>query len=68
MKTLNQNKAQRLLKIIQEAAEQSWSWSLPMLSFVSDIKTLHKERQFVVFDLPKNQQEIKENTSELPFL
>ena len=66
--SLNSNKEQRLLKIIQEAAEQSRSWKLPNLKFISDIKSLHGDWQFVVFDLPKDQEEKREPKSELPLL
>ena len=68
LKSLNPNKEQRLLKIIKEATEQSWSWMLPKLTFLSDIKPLHKNWQFVVFDLPNHKQKLQNKKSDLPLL
>ncbi len=68
LKSLNPNKEQRLLKIIKEATEQSWSWVLPKLTFLSDIKPLHENWQFVVFDLPNHKQKLQNKKSDLPLL
>lgn len=68
IKALNINKEQRLLKIIKEATEQSWSWVLPKLTFLSDIKLLHENWQFVVFDLPNHKQKLQNKKSDLPLL
>ena len=65
---LNPNKEQRLLKIIKEATEQSWSSVFPKLTFLSDIKPLHKNWQFVVFDLPNHKQKLQNKKSDLPLL
>ena len=68
LKSLNPNKEQRLLKIIKEATEQSWSWMLTKLTFLSHIKPLHKNWQFVVFDLPNHKQKLQNKKSDLPLL
>ena len=68
LKSLNPNKEQRLLKIIREATEQSWSWVLPKLTLLSDIKPLHENWQFVVFDLPNHKQKLENKKSDLPLL
>ena len=61
-------KEQRLQKIIKEATEQSWSWVLPKLTLLSDIKPLHENWQFVVFDLPNHKQKLENKKSDLPLL
>lgn len=53
IKSLNENKITRLNKILKEAAEQSWSWEIPSLQLLDDVKSLFRERSFVIFDLPK---------------
>ena len=68
LKSLNPNKEQRLLKIIKEATEQSWSSVFPKLTFLSDIKPLHENWQFVVFDLPNHKQKLENKKSDLPLL
>lgn len=68
VKTLNPNKEDRIFKIIKEAAEQSWSWNIPRLTFLQDIKSLHEKRHFIVFDLPRNEQGFQDSKSDFPFL
>ena len=78
---LKENKMQRLQKIMKEAMEQSRGWKIPQISIIQDLKSLQKEWNFVVFDLPKesdqeaSEQEIKKEENSdlsvkdsLPFL
>jgi 16S rRNA U1498 N3-methylase RsmE len=44
---------------VKEAVEQSRWWIIPKIEVVWDIKTLHNKRDFVVFDLPKDNQTTK---------
>ena len=69
LKAINPNKLQRLSKIMQEATEQSWNRSLPKLSFIEALQTLHQEWKFIVFDLLSTQQHMTSSkTSALPLL
>ena len=56
LNSLNENKMKRIEKIVKEAVEQSRWWSIPKIEVIWDIKTLHNKRDFVVFDLPKDNQ------------
>ncbi|MBQ9554376.1 RNA methyltransferase [bacterium] len=51
LKTVNENKQQRLKKIIYEAVEQSRAWTIPQLHFVSDLKSIGKKWQIIIFDI-----------------
>ena len=59
LNSLNENKMKRIEKIVKEAVEQSRWWIIPKIEVVWDIKTLHNKRDFVVFDLPKDNQTTK---------
>ena len=59
LNSLNENKTKRIEKIVKEAVEQSRWWIIPKIEVVWDIKTLHNKRDFVVFDLPKDNQTTK---------
>jgi len=70
---LKENKMQRLQKIMKEAMEQSRGWKIPQISIIQDLKSLQKEWNFVVFDLPKEGMKKEENPDRiyqntLPFL
>lgn len=69
LKSLNPNKFQRLQKIMLEATEQARNWSLPQFHCLNDLKELDQERNFIVFDLPREGQnaEIQLKT-DAPFL
>ena len=56
LNSLNENKMKRIEKIVKEAVEQSRWWSIPKIEVIWDIKTLQNKRDFVVFDLPKDDQ------------
>lgn len=69
LKSLNPNKFQRLQKIMQEATEQAWNWSLPQLHCLDDLEKLHHDRNFVIFDLPHQEQSSEhQKKTELPLL
>ena len=53
IKSLNENRIIRINRIIREAVEQSRSWTIPKIEIVKDIKQLHNNWNFVIFDLPK---------------
>ena len=55
IKSLNENRIIRINKIIREAVEQSRWWSIPKIEVVKDIKKLHNDWNFVIFDLPKEE-------------
>jgi 16S rRNA (uracil1498-N3)-methyltransferase len=67
LNSLNENKMKRIEKIAKEAVEQSRWWSIPKIEVIWDIKTLQNKRDFIVFDLPKDNQnkEIKKWTHPL---
>lgn len=64
---INENKLVRLNRIIREAVEQSWWRGLPKLEIVKDLKMLHNQRKFVIFDI-ENSDYDKLDRSELPVL
>jgi RsmE family RNA methyltransferase len=49
----------RIEKIAKEAVEQSRWWSIPKIEVIWDIKTLQNKRDFIIFDLPKDNQNKK---------
>lgn len=51
IKEKNSNKWQRLLKISQEATEQSWSWVEPNVEFITDISALLPGSDVTIFDI-----------------
>ena len=53
IKSLNENRIIRINRIIREAVEQSRWWTIPKIEIVKDIKQLHNNWNFVIFDLPK---------------
>ena len=59
LNSLNENKTKRIEKIVKEAVEQSRWWIIPKIEVVWDIKTLQNKRDFIVFDLPKDNQNKK---------
>lgn len=68
IKTINDNKLARIEKIIKEAVEQSRWWNFPKIEIIKDIKELWKDRNFMVFDLPKEQENNWKLNNNLPFL
>ena len=50
LREVNPNKVLRIQKIMQEAVEQSWGWTLPELSFVTDMDWTVSDH-VVVFDI-----------------
>jgi len=51
IKTMKGTKIERLLKISKEAVEQSWSWIMPRIDFVDNIKNIVNDCNFFVFDI-----------------
>ena len=68
IKTINNNKLARIEKIIKEAVEQSRWWNFPKIEIIKDIKELWKNRNFTVFDLPKEQKNNWKLSNNLPLL
>jgi 16S rRNA (uracil1498-N3)-methyltransferase len=59
LNSLNENKIKRIEKIVKEAVEQSRWWTIPKIEVIWDIKTLQNKRDFIIFDLPKDNQNKK---------
>ena len=68
LKELNENKLQRIKKIMKEAVEQSWWWNPPNLEIISSPKVLEWTRNITVFDLPWDQKIFTGKTEGNPLL
>ena len=68
VKTINDNKLARIEKIIKEAVEQSRWWNFPQIKIIKDVKELWKKRNFIIFDLPKDQKNKRESNNNFPLL
>lgn len=69
LKSLNPNKLQRLQKIMQEATEQAWNWSIPQFHCLNSLEKLHQDWNFIIFDLPREAQDSEhQKKTEFPLL
>lgn len=55
-KQRNEKKLPRYQKILREASEQSWSWQIPQLHYLSDLTSIVNQYQVVVFKIPEQQE------------
>lgn len=59
IKQRNEKKAERLMKIAQEATEQSRGVQIPIISWCENVKEVCEEKNVIVFDIPIEQKKKK---------